>query len=32
MRLIGGVDISGDAHYSSNVCRFETTVLLNINR
>ena len=30
MRLIGGVDISRDAHYSRNVCRFETTVLLNI--
>ena len=31
MRVIGGVDISRDARYSCNVCRFETTVLLNKN-
>ena len=31
MRLIWGVDISRNAHYSRNVCRFETTVLLNKN-
>ena len=31
IRLIGVVDIGRGAHYSRNVCQFETTVLLNIN-